>query len=257
MKKTLIAAIALSIAVAGSGLTANAAVVNRAAIEQELATLTAQLYALEAQAGMITPTPATDPGSMLGGDAFLNPASGNNPDTLSTDSNGNTHVVPMNERFWTLGDSGTSGQFASLQASVAQVPLLLTGNTIMGALGSTTILTTTTTMSPFAFLAVGTLAVMNSTSGVTSTINLPSLASINAVNPLVPEGKELQEVYNSSTANLVVNASSGIVFKNASSTGWPVGFSSSSVIIPPGGMMEQDGTDINSSLFIIDNTLFQ
>ena len=44
----------------------------------------------------------------LGGDSFLNPASGNIPVTLSTDANGNTHVIPTNESLWGFGDSGTS-----------------------------------------------------------------------------------------------------------------------------------------------------
>jgi hypothetical protein len=197
----------------------------------------------------------------LGKDSLLNPPSGNQLISLN-----GTNVTINNKLFWTLGDSNTNAQFANLgvaggitQTNPAVLNvlsgLLVEGNAILGGTCVPTIYTTSTTVTPIAFIQVCTGIMMNSTSGVTSTISLPSVASVQAVNPFVPFAVELQWVYNSSTANLLESASSGIIFKNSTST--TAGTNSSTLVIPPGAVAFNAGQNINTSTLFIYSTIYQ
>lgn len=171
--------------------------------------------------------------------------------------------------YWCFVNAGSMVQPCNTTLLVG-ANLFETGNIILGGMLGITTYRASTTLTTTQFCGVGLMVIMDSTSTATSTINLPSLASIQSSTPqtggcgtLPIGGMELQRVYNSSTANLIVNASSGIVFKNASTSAWysnniPVGSqTSSSVVIPPGGTMGQDGLEMNTStFFIIYNTLW-
>jgi hypothetical protein len=268
MKKTLVvvfsAALVFAVSGFGSKVNAQTTAPSRAVLEQELTALEAQLASLEQEAGMLAPS--TSQADLLGGDSFLNPAQGNLPDTLSTDSNGNTHVIPNNEKFWTLGDSGTNAQFnnVTVGGSIVQTnpftPFIMVGPSVLGSvvIGGTsvpTVYTTSTVLNAASFCGASTEVVMNSTSSVTSTISFPTLASVQSSTcdgtvGIPAGGYEIQTVYNSSTANLLINASSGFVFKNfynPSSTA----NTSSTLIIPAGGFEWTLGQGVNTTTFFV------
>lgn len=251
-----------SLASASSG--APKAQLTVAAVEAKLAAISAELQTLVQQAtqqGVIEP---------LGGDF----AGGITPSQLWSASASSNTVTPVLSNLNVPGNATVTGNETvggnllvtnpASVTSISSASLLLPGSTIYGGTGTPTVFTTSTTVTPPTFCGADSLIIMNNASGVTSTISLPNLASVQSstpatggCGPLNPGSDDFQNIYNSSTANLVINASSGIVFKLSPSSTWPGGSSSSSVIIPPGAVMKQEGQDISATLFFITNTLYQ
>ena len=165
------------------------------------------------------------------------------------------HTSPKLGGYSPVTASGYITQTGVQGVNILSAVTLLPASTIWGGTSGPTIFTASTTLTGNQFCMVGVGIVIQNTSGGTTTINLPNLATVQSTTfqtggcgPLTPGAFQPQFVFNNTTSSVVINASSGMTFYNTIPTSSinPLA-TSTSVTIPAGLGLLQVGQDVNTT----------